>query len=85
MKRIYWTKIDGTNETFGKNFSYVRGRISGFMEVLCGKNCTPTYIDPETRNVHMSVKCTEEQYRVFQKKVEEHYPGLCDFDVEFEE
>lgn len=34
MERIYWTKIKGSNKVFGKN-AYVRGRISGFLELLC--------------------------------------------------
>lgn len=85
MKRIYWTKVNGNHEIFGVNPDYVRGRISGFLEVLCGKSIAPTSRDPETDDAHMGVKCTEEQYRVFRKLVEERYPGLCEFDVDFEE
>lgn len=84
MKRIYWTKVNGANDRFGENNKYVRGRINGFMEVLCGRNYTPTFLDPENGDAHISVKCTEEQYQVFRKLVEERYPGLCEFDVEFE-
>lgn len=83
MERIYWTKINGGDKIFGGN-AYVRGRISGFLEVLCGKSVTPTFLDPETGDAHASVKCTEEQYRVFRKMVEKRYPGLCEFNVEFE-
>lgn len=84
MERIYWTKINGSDERFGGS-EYVRGRINGFMEVLCGRNFTPTFLDPENGDAHISVKCTEYEYRAFRKYVEKFYPGLCEFDVEFEE
>ena len=85
MERIYWTKINGNYEGFGINSDYVRGRISGFLEVLCGKSIAPTSLNPETGDAHMGVKCTEEKYQVFRKMIEKRYPGLCEFDVEFEE
>lgn len=85
MKKTYWTKINGNDETFGMNADYVRGRISGFLEVLCGKNTRPNYFDPDTGITHMAVSCTEEQYRVFRELVEKRYPNLCEFDVNFEE
>lgn len=84
MENIYWTKIDGSNEAFGGS-KYVRGRINGFMEVLCGRNLTPTFMDPITGDAHISVKCTEEQYNAFRKFTEKFYQGLCEFDVDFEE
>lgn len=84
MERIYWTKIKGSNKVFGKN-AYVRGRISGFMELLCGKASSPTFLNPENGDAYMSVKCAEDRYNVFQRYVERRYPELCEFDTEFEE
>lgn len=85
MNRLYWTKIKGDdeNKVFGNN-AYVRGRISGFMEVLCGRSASPTYFEAKNGSAHMGVRCTEEQYRAFRELVEKRYPELCEFDVEFE-
>lgn len=84
MKRIYWTKIRGVDKTFGCT-DYVRGRINGFSEVLCGLHVRPICVEPENGDRYICVKCTEEQYQAFQNLVEKRYPGLCEFDVEYEE
>ena len=71
---------------FGQN-PYVRGRISGIMQVLCNGEPLKGFAQleyPDGTHVFTTL-CTEENYMVFKNFVELSYPGLCEFDYEIEE
>ena len=66
--------VRGVNE-------YIRGRISGFQEVICvGFNKIGYANSKCDEGTIMTVKCSSEKYYLFAAIVERYYPGLCTFD-----
>ena len=61
--------------------NYVRGKINGAMHVMCdGPFAVPSAMDIMEHGTIYVTKCTQEQYDLFTKVVENWYPGLCEFD-----
>lgn len=58
---------------------YVLGRISGFMNVLCdGDKHSHKVI--KSKGTILTAECEPEAYEKFVTMVEDHYPGLCEFN-----
>lgn len=87
-KRIFQTYV-GTKFRKVEDVTYIRGRISGIMFIMCGLVDTdprkgyPNVMITKDDNVIayiMKVKCTQDQYDRFTEVIENTYPGLCKFD-----
>ena len=76
MKK-YYTFVDNSDKMFGNN-AYVRGRIAGFMLVICG-NQGPGFTTIGG-DVVLVCKTVAPLYWLFKHVVEKHYPGLCRFN-----
>lgn len=91
-KRMFKTMVkNGTEMGKWKGRPYAIGRIHGFMTIICdgghSEYASISVNDDERRYVGrvLITKCTEEQYQEFKNVVERNYPGLCDFDIDFDE
>lgn len=63
--------------------SYIKGRISGMMEIICGDpGRVPYAIMPTKYGDVLTTRCTIEQYAEFMIVVEKHYPNVCIFNYE---
>lgn len=78
MKQEFYTKFKKDHKFFGNE--YVLGVVYGLKLALCGDG------RPVPRNgwdrvpVFLSAFCEPEQYEAFREAVENHYPGMCEFD-----
>lgn len=78
----YFTRIDDKHEVYGSN-PYVHGVIMGIMSTI-------SYGDPVGCNLEsvnhdetiMQIVTTADKYALFMERVEERYPGLCEFDYD---
>lgn len=76
---FYITRIRNDHKFSDSDF--VLGKIIGYADVICyGRSHTPIELNRETGEYFYGVYCTEEEYGRFSKMVEEHYPGLCEFN-----
>lgn len=80
MEKTYWTRINADRK-WDKN-AYVRGVIEGIRLMSAGKE-TDHYLEEDIGDVYYSMTCSDTTYRTFKELVEEKYPNLCDFDVEY--
>lgn len=79
-KKIFKTLIKKDHKLGERE--YVYGRVSGFQSVICDEGVDTSYVNKMTdKGTILTTECTEEQYEKFRIKVEESYPGLCEFDV----
>lgn len=77
----YFTLIKNDHPVFGGN-AYVRGVIMGIMATTCdGDWIGPVAVEAETDNHFFKVATTPAKYQLFANRVEERYPGLCEFNV----
>ena len=60
--------------------TYIRGRISGILCGICRNAYYPVDI-VENGKVY-TVECTPEKYAEATEVIEEHYPGLCEFNYQ---
>lgn len=84
MERMFYTLIKRNHAKFGEN-TYVRGRIHGFMTVICrgtADKCVSTAIRCIESGYVIGVKTEPDKYEEFEKVTELYYPGLCEFDVD---
>lgn len=63
--------------------AYIRGRITGIMEVTCNvkKHYAVAGFD---KGFILRCDCTPNQYKKFREMIENDYPGLCVFDYQEE-
>ena len=84
MERMFNTLIKRNHAKFGEN-AYVRGRIHGFMTVICRGTADKSGF-ATTKGVKsgyiIRVTCEPDRYEEFKKVTELYYPGLCEFDVD---
>lgn len=66
-----------------KNNKLVLGQLVGVARVMYGMTIIQYFsiICPTNRQT-MTVRTTESKWKSFIKIIEEHFPDLCDFDVE---
>lgn len=81
MRRKFHTLLKIENELV--NRQYVRGRISGIMDVACNvkKHYAVAAFD---KGFILTCECTPKQYEKFSKIIENEYPGLCVFDYKMD-
>lgn len=78
--KTYTTLVSADHNLSGN--SYVLGKISGIAEMMFGgrkMSCWHSYGADDAR--YFTVYTSPGKYELFQKKIEEFYPGLCVFDV----
>lgn len=75
-KSVYTTLVKYDHKLYGRN-AYVRGRIAGYLDCICGITSSWSEVKGVGRTI--KTKCTLKEYEMFIDKVEKHYPGLCEF------
>ena len=86
METRYFNTLIKHDHKFGEN-KFVRGVITGIRYALLHydkKIELSNVLMEDTGNVIIPAVCTAEEYEKFKTLVEERYPGLCEFDVEFD-
>lgn len=81
-KRIFKTLIKKDHK-LGKNL-YVKGRLSGFANLLCKDYKDPHGNTECERGWILVNRCSPRRYLKFVKVAEEVYPDLCEFNYEEE-
>lgn len=83
MERIYKTKVK--KDDHYKNREFILGRISGIQSAICVGPIGHGYGICKDRegNEYLAVGTTAEKYNEFKVFIEQDYPGLCEFDVEY--
>ena len=80
--KTYYTLVKYNHPVFGGN-NYVRGVIMGMMTTICyGDQIGPVRVSALSSNHYLEITTTEARYRLFKERVEERYPGLCEFNVD---
>ena len=77
-KNIYCVLVKHDHDKFAGN-EYVRGRIAGFMEIICGPFMSVWTNIPDI-GYTINVKCTRRKYNKLCEIIEQNYPDLCEFD-----
>ena len=83
-ERIFNTLVKHDHK-FGEN-KFVRGVIVGIRYAVLHYDRGIELANEKimrTGDVIIPAQCTAEEYEKFKTLVEERYPGLCEFDVEF--
>lgn len=70
-------------DEFQKNNRFVLGQLTGVAKVMYGMMIIQHFsiIHPTNRQT-MTVRTTESNWKSFIKTIEEHFPDVCEFDVE---
>lgn len=77
---MHTTMVRGDHKLSGNK--YVLGKISGIADVIFGDKNMYCWQSHEKENVrYFTVHSKPWKYEKFKKRVEEFYPGLCEFDV----
>ena len=77
-ERLFKTKINKRHKLYS---DYVVGRISGMQFMACESSADRRFAVKDMSDCKiMATECAEAQYLYFASIVEDHYPGLCEFD-----
>lgn len=81
MEKNYKTRIKNNHPVFGEN-QYVTGVVMGMLTMIAGEDHIGlTLFDRKTGDHVFQSRTTEEKYNYFVSRVNEKYPGLCEFDT----